>query len=134
MKLIRDSASINGIFGQLFNDDDSLFCQTLERAYLLETGNGPIFAPKIPPGAYLCVRGEHQLEHMTEPFMTFEITGVPNHTGCLFHKGNWETDSIGCVLLGMIRQGTVEILESKIAFDKFMELMTGVDCFPLTVI
>lgn len=133
MKLIRDTCTVNGVLGQLLDESGTLFCQTMEHAYMTETGAGPIYAPKIPTGTYLCIRGQHQLEGMATPFTTFEITGVPGHTGCLFHCGNTEADSSGCVLVGMARQGVLAVLESRAAFGLFMEKMAGIDSFELTV-
>jgi hypothetical protein len=74
---------------------------------------------------------------MVNPFITFEITGVPGHTGILFHMGNYNQDSDGCVLLG---ESTVPdpdptmITSSVLTFNQFMGSQTGVDTFQLTVI
>lgn len=117
------------MFGLLSNDDGSQIFYTLEHAYLQPD---KCFISKIPNGVYACVRGMHQLERMIRPFETFEITGIMGHTDILFHSGNRNGDSAGCVLLGMSRND-VEVLNSREAFSKFMELMTGINLFNLTV-
>lgn len=55
--------------------------------------------PVIPPGVYTAVRGLHALSNL-QPFETFEIMGVAGHSGLLFHRGNINADSHGCVLVG----------------------------------
>ena len=73
----------------------------------------------------------HKLEVGAE-FETFEITGVPGHSGILFHTGNTNNDSSGCVLLGTdtTRLG---ISDSRLAFSKFMAMMVGIDKVELHV-
>lgn len=124
----------DGIFGALASTDGSFSCVTLEHAYLTSSGS---FGPKIPPGNYVCQRGVHQLAGMTHTFVTFEITGVAGHTNLLFHFGNFNRDSEGCILLGEAvadySQGEM-ITNSDATFQKFMEAQSGVDSFTLTVV
>ena len=129
VELVRTAFLPEGIFGLLSPDGASLLLYTLEHSYSDGTG----FVPKIPPGTYTCVRGIHQLAGMAQPFETFEIQGVAGHTNLLFHVGNYNQDSEGCVLLGLSRQDNTTILHSKEAFDAFMKLQDGVDQFTLTV-
>lgn len=128
MKLIRTHFNADGIVGTLSNDEGDQVAVTLEHSY-----NG---RPKLPAGQYLCVRGMHQLHSTPEPFETFEITGVPEHMGILFHWGNWNDDSNGCVLLGRAvcgsEKGTM-ITSSRATFARFMLDLDGVDTFTLTV-
>lgn len=129
LTLTRNRFGANGIFGELNNASKNLNLVTLEHSFDLK--------PKLSPGTYTCVRGKHQLLDGKPPFVTFEITGVPDFQGnkvtkILFHTGNWNVDSEGCVILGcLLGQGCV--LESKIAFDRFMDLQTGCDSFTLVV-
>lgn len=128
-----------GIFGVLSSDDlplvvdvpSAFICQTLEHAYSVETPVG--YAPKVPLGVYTCVRGTHQLEKMDHAFETFEVTNVPGHTNILFHSGNVNADSAGCILLGLKNDNDKEILESRAAFKLFMARLEGVDSFELTI-
>lgn len=115
-----------GIFGII--DTETRF-YTLEHAFPVPD-NG--YLPTIPNGTYTCVRGKHRLEHMTEDFETFEITGVQGHSKLLFHWGNWNKDSDGCILLGDSLADDM-ILHSKVAFAHFMALQEGLDSFVLTV-
>lgn len=112
-----------GIFGELSQDDGSFVAYSLEHSYDCK--------PKLPAGAYACVRGEHQLH--SGPIETFEITGVPGHSGILLHPGNSEGDSEGCVLLGTSVSGD-SLLASKAAFEAFLALVSGIDTFELTVV
>jgi hypothetical protein len=121
----------DGIFSDL-KAGESLVAQTLEHAY-----EGAGWVPKIPYGAFKCVRGAHRLHGMTEDFETFEITGVQSHTNLLFHWGNFNKDSEGCILLGRsiarAPDQTQMVTESRESFARFMRLQEGVKEFTLTV-
>jgi hypothetical protein len=116
-----------GIFGVLEEDDGKRLCYTLEHAY--QQPNEP-WMPKLPKGTYVCQFGYHRLSN--GPFATFEITNVPGHSGILFHTGNYNDDSEGCVLLGTGIDNDM-LVESKEAFDKFMSRLSGISTFNLTV-
>lgn len=130
MKLSRMVYMQSGVFGTL-SDNDTFFVKTLEHAY--SDPNSSNYSPKIPPGVYTCVRGQHQLAGMLLPFETFEVTNVPGHTGILFHSGNTNADSSGCILLGLHQNGNFSLLESRAAFQEFMKYLDGVESFELTV-
>lgn len=125
----RQSSNSWGIVSTLTKDSDIVFT-TLEHAY---QNPDKSYSPKIPHGTYTCVRGMHQLAHMAHPFETFEITGIVGHTNILFHVGNFNADSEGCVLLGQ-GLGNQMIIGSKVAFDTFMASLSGVDSFTLEVL
>lgn len=135
MVLRRLNFRQDGILGELVSDDQTFECATLEHAYTNDNGN---WEPKLPIGLYLCRRGKHTLEHHAYPFEAFEIMNVPNHTNILFHVGNFNNDSQGCVLLGekmnQSERGSLMIGYSKSTFDKFMNFHRGVEEFNLTVI
>jgi hypothetical protein len=132
LTLIRNQCSFQGIFGEL-KDQSDLIAVTLEHAYS-EEGS---FRPKIPPGNYICVRGVHRLDGMKNDFLTFEITGVQGHSNLLFHWGNWNSDSAGCVLLGetitKLSSGQM-ITNSRLTFEKFIESYGKLTNFTLTVL
>lgn len=128
MKLTRQSYNSWGIVSQLTADDGTVLAVTLEHAYLNLTN----YVPKIPMGSFQCIRGWHQLAHMTQPFQTFEIQ-VPGHTNILFHVGNFNADSEGCVLMGE-KLGNQMISGSKLTFDNFMTSLKGVNTFTLEVV
>ncbi len=131
--LSRAQSRAEGIFGEILDEGDKFIFVTLEHAYPMDTGfSGARFSPKVPVGTYTCRRGKHRLASMKEDFETFEVLEVPGHTGVLFHCGNTNQDSQGCILLGtvMVRD---TILNSRVAFSKFMELQLGVDEFMLLI-
>lgn len=139
LKLTRTNFNENGVYGMLENANPAdlvkLNLFTLEHAYPDANGN---FFSKIPDGTYNCVLGEHQLAHMNQPFATFEITGVYGHSNILFHIGNFNNDSEGCVLLGMAQMHDTSgnpsaITSSKVAFEQFMMAEANVVEFQLTV-
>ena len=122
----------DGIFGML-TANKQVVCATLEHAYMNEDGS---YVPKVPEGNYLCVRGSHRLLGMTEDFTTYEILNVPEHNNILFHSGNWNNDSEGCVLLGqsiLDLQSPWRLVNSKIAFEKFMIIQNGTQIFSLQI-
>lgn len=97
----------------------------------------------IPVGTYQCVK---RVSPRFGP--TFEITGVPGRSAILFHAGNTEEDTLGCVLLGerfggltvpdedAPGQPLVEkwaVKESKAAFRRFRDATVGLQQFELTV-
>jgi hypothetical protein len=121
----RDTECSTGIFGTLASDDGELNLYTLEHAFLQPDGS---YAPIIPPGTYTAVR------RLSPKFGydVFMIIGVIGHTFLEIHCGNWNSNSEGCVLLGMARQGNADILDSEIAFNKFMTKNEGLDSIQIT--
>ena len=74
----------------------------------------------IPVGSYFCRRF-----HGKRWQDTFEIV-VPGHTALLFHAGNTEQDTEGCILLGEEvgeLKGRRAVLASGKAFAEFMRKM-----------
>lgn len=133
--LTRTEFREDGIFGKITSYDGSFKCVTIEHAYAI---NGHGFSPKIPKGTYVCARGTHQLEHGPK-FIAFEIMNVPGHTGCLFHIGNFNADSDGCVCVGESvvtgsEDGVQVISHSGDTFKRFMEAQEGLNEFTLVVI
>jgi hypothetical protein len=95
----------------------------LERTYPLADSErrGPQLV-KIPQGTYHCERTRYH----RGGYDTFEIAGVPGHSRLLFHAGNVEADSEGCVLLGQrfgFSRGSPGVLQSRMAFAEFMSVM-----------
>lgn len=129
--LTRDplTSGFKGIFGRMTSQDGQWSAFTLEHAYKQTSG---IFSPKIPAGTYLCKRGMHKLNGMTDSFSTFELQNVPNCSGILIHRGNFNNDSEGCILIGK-NLGLIRIMNSAVAFQEFMVLQEGVEEFNLTI-
>lgn len=130
--LSRQFKRADGIFSAL-NSDQRMIAWCLDHAYPVGIGNDP--EPKLYDGVFTCVRGPHRLHGMTEDFETFEITGVKGHTDILFHWGNWNKNSDGCVLTGraLIKGDPWMVTDSRDTFAEFMKLQEGVDSFQLTV-
>lgn len=131
LTLTRTRFSVDGIYGELTGGDDEINLVTLEHGYARPMGY-PRFLPKLPEGIYTCKRGMHQLEGMKAPFETFEIENVPGHTDILFHVGNFNKDSAGCVLVGLVA-GDAKIVCSREAFQRLLKAQVGLDTFQLTV-
>ena len=126
LKIIRTEKSIHGVFGVALMDSDS-FCVTLEP----EDHDNQQLISCIPPGAYICERTSRTVNKDT-----FEITGVPGREDILFHAGNTEDDTLGCVILaqyfGKLR-GQRAVLNSGKTFKSFMKKLEGVDRFLLVI-
>lgn len=132
--LTRKDCRPDGVFSELTNEDGDVVAHTLEHAY--DDGQGG-YTAKITPGEYTCVRGEHRLAGMVKDFTTFEITGVAGHSALLFHWGNYNHDSEGCVLVGQAvvpSCGIQMITNSRATFASLMDLESGLDSFQLTVL
>lgn len=131
--LHRKEKRSDGIFSDMFDSYGTLIADTLEHAY--DDGSG-LFLPKLYDGLFICKRSLHQLHGMDHQFETFQIMDVIGHSNMLFHWGNWEKDSDGCVITGDREvdspQGRM-VTASRITFDKFMKLQEGVDQFNLKV-
>lgn len=135
--LTHISKDHDGVFGILTDEVGQEIAMCLEHAYDAGLGNGS-YTAKLNPGVYKCVRGTHKL-HDGIPFETFEIEGVTGHDNILFHVGNYNTDSEGCVLLGRRIVANPDkptenmITSSRNTFLKFMDLQRNVNEFTLTV-
>lgn len=133
--LNRKQYRSDGIFGELIDEKGSLVAVTLEHAY----ADGEKFVPKVASGQYDCVR--HPPNRL--PYETFMLENVPEFqghpvTGILIHVGNYNDDSIGCILLGTqigFKNNGGQMITSKSldAFHKFMALQDGVATFQLIV-
>jgi len=113
--LVRVVVLPQGAFGVLLHHDVP-FCTTLERTYALPSGPGQLV--KIPAGLWRCVR----TRYLRGEYDTYEIE-VPGHARLLFHKGNVELHSEGCVLVGesyATFAGQPGIAASEAGFVEFM--------------
>ena len=82
-------------------------------------------------GPYMCVASTY----FKGGYPTFEIV-VPKHSRILFHKGNTELDSIGCVVVGESfghLNDTTAVLDSKGGFAELMSLAAGLKYFNMEV-
>lgn len=122
-----------GVFGVLLDSldwvkGDTPFALTLERNWESNKKN----VSCIPAGDYLCKRW-HSAKHPN----TFEIMNVPNRSAILFHTGNLEGDSAGCVLVGEefgYIGDQIAVLSSKRGFNEFIQRTEGINEFWLSVV
>lgn len=124
--LTRGHSNMWGTPGILACGDD-LWCATLERKW---EDNKPEISC-IPPGKYTCRRG-----NFPKHGVTFEVTGVANRTSILFHKGNFQGDSLGCILVATgfaPINGQLAVSASGEGFNRFLEYLKADNEFELTV-
>lgn len=126
----RLSDTGHATFGQLIDDENRKIAVTLERPWL---GNQRSVSC-VPPGVYFA----HRRFSPKHGYEVFELADVPYRDNIELHIGNLaHRDSLGCILLGN-RFGLVDgengILESRAAFQRFMDIMRGQDTFRLSII
>lgn len=124
--LKRLSSTRHGTFGVLM-DGVIPFAVTLERQWLNNRHNKSC----IPNGLYTCKR-------VQSPRFgdTFEVTGVEGRTHILFHKGNLDEHSRGCVIIAEefgILNGEPAVLSSGRGYGEFMDKMKHEDSFNLNI-
>ena len=118
-----------GTFGVLFHNGIP-FALTLENTWL----NNVRDVSCIPIGKYVCRRF-----NSTKFGNTFQILGVPkrgNGEAIIFHKGNLDDDTRGCILIGEqfeLLNGEPAILRSGKGFAEFMEKNKYVNEFNLII-
>ncbi len=133
LALSRVSKNPDGVFSILTLPDGTKY-HCLEHAY---SDGGQAWLPKIPNGSFTCVRGERKLTSMIHTFSTFEVTGVAGHSNLLFHQGNYDRDSEGCILVGLSFDSDLHpmmVTASRVAFADFMSRLKDVDQFTLNVV
>ena len=116
----------HGTFG-VMRIQKQVFCVTLEPADLLNKAN----VSSIPAQQYWCHR-------MVSPRFgeTFEVQNVPGRTHILFHSGNTDDNTEGCILIaqhfGKIGKNRA-ILNSGETWTRFMNKMADFPGFHLTI-
>jgi hypothetical protein len=123
----RIATGADGTFGCIIYKNKP-FALTLEREWL---GNSTGISC-IPAGNYKCKR-------VDSPKFgnTFEVTNVPGRTHILFHKGNLDSDSHGCILVGEQFgdiKGSAGILSSKQGYNELMSIMKDDIGFRLIIV
>ncbi len=103
---------------------------TLERPWL----NNQRDISCIPKGTYRC-EWTFSLGHLG---WTYEVLNVPNRSGIRIHKGNYFSDTEGCILLGgtftdLNKDGEPDILNTNTIVPSFEKLM-GKKPFILNII
>ena len=108
--------------------DKEVFCFTLEPTDRLNAPN----ISCIPANQYVC-----------KPFAsrkfgnTYQVQSVPGRSAILFHPGNTDNDTQGCILvgdrIGKLRSDMRGVLNSGDTFKEFMKIMEGEPLFSLTI-
>lgn len=128
VRIVRlETNPVHGTFGTLLLDSEA-FCVTLE-PYSRDNAQD---ISCIPTGQYLCKRVDSP-----KYGNTFEITNVEGRSHVLFHPGNRDVNTEGCILLGQYYgklSGDRAVLNSGNTFDKFIKELSDVNEFKLTVI
>lgn len=124
LRLERRLYRADGIFSELKDESLDTIAYTLEHSY-----NN---LPKLPNGIYTCTR------YMSPKhgYVVFLVNDVPGHDHIEFHIGNYNRDSIGCILVGRsiaFVDGKKMLTRSKDAFTDFMRMQDGLDTFQLVV-
>ncbi len=127
VELIRlENVAGQGTFGVL-KINKEVFCCTLEPENRLNERDESC----IPALQYLCKR--HHSPRFGE---TFQVLDVPGRSSILFHAGNSDENTHGCILLGQYfgkLKSDRAVLNSGATFKAFMLTMAGMDSFHLTI-
>ena len=121
-RIVRLEKSLDGALGVLLLDS-KIFCNTLQP-------DPEDSKYHIPAGEYLCKRF-----HGIKWTNTFEII-VPEHTAVLFHAGNTEADTKGCIILGSSvgkLKGQRAVQNSGATFEAFMNRCFNLMQFKLLI-
>jgi hypothetical protein len=127
VKLVRVARNDCATYGVLVQGNIP-FAVTLERPWL-DNRKGESC---IPAGDYYCKR-------VNSPTFgdTFEVSGVPGRSAILFHKGNLEDDTNGCILVGESFNpvlGRPGITSSKEGFGEFLTITRMTNHFMLQIV
>ena len=84
--------------------------------------------------------GKYEVHRIYSPKFgkCFHVQDVPGRSEILIHKGNYNKDTHGCILIGMGRadingDGVIDVIESSLAMDKLQNVITE-DVFTLIII
>jgi|TARA_R110002110_G_scaffold186319_2_gene393359 hypothetical protein len=108
--LIRDTFTEESTVGELFINGERI-CDTLENPYLDNQRN----ISCIPEGEYP-VRLRLARESATRDYLHLLIQDVPNRDFILVHRGNFPSQTQGCLLVGLGTQQNV-VNNSRLAMD-----------------
>ena len=93
--LIRDTFTDESTIGELFLNGERM-CDTLELPYR----DNQRSISCIPNGEYK-VRLRYPRESATRDYLHLLVQDVKDRSYILFHRGNYASDSRGCILVGM---------------------------------
>jgi len=108
--IIRDTFTDKSTIGTLYINGEK-FCDTLENPYLNNQRN----ISCIPEGSYK-VRLRLPRESATRDYLHLLVQDVPNRDWILFHRGNYPSQTQGCILVGNGRKQDI-VENSRLAMD-----------------
>ena len=118
--LIRDTFTDKSVIGKLYCNSEFI-AHTLELAWR----DNEKSVSCIPSGEYKC-RVRLARESGSRDYVHLLVQDVPDRSYILFHRGNYPSDSRGCILTGTHRaQSPDKILESKVAHAYLMDYILG---------
>ena len=116
-KLKRTTYTENSTIGEL-TLDGKLICYTLEDKVRAKSAVKVYGKTAIPAGRYQVITDFSNAFKAIMP----HVLNVPGFEGIRIHVGNRESDSLGCVLVGL-KKGVDSIFESKQAYGAFLGLL-----------
>jgi len=128
LHLIRQNYTKDSTIGSLYIDNE-FFCYVLEDCdrglnqdmSLLEIKARKIFGvTAIPAGTYKVITSMSARMKRLLP----EVLGVNGYTGIRIHRGNYASDSFGCLIVGM-RKAYNSVFDSTIAETALMRKLKG---------
>ena len=118
--LIRDTFTDKSVIGKLYCNAEFI-AHTLE----LTWRDNEKRVSCIPEGEYAC-RVRLARESGSRDYVHLLVQDVPSRSYILFHRGNYPSDSRGCILTGTHRaQSSDKILQSKVAHAYLMDYILG---------
>ena len=112
--LIRDTFTEESTIGELFLNGERM-CDTLENPYI----NNERRISCIPAGQYK-VRLRTARESASRDYLHLLVQDVPNRKWILLHRGNYASDTNGCVLVGLGTKHN-KVNNSRLAMDLLMK-------------
>lgn len=114
--LIRDTFTDKSVLGKLYCNSEFI-AHTLELPWL----DNKKSVSCVPEGEYSC-RVRLARESGSRDYVHLLVESVKDRSYILFHRGNYPSDSRGCILTGTHRaQVPDKILESKLAHSYLMD-------------
>ena len=118
--LIRDTFTDKSVVGKLYCNGEFI-AHTLELAWR----DNEKSVSCVPQGEYAC-RVRLARESSSRDYVHLLVKDVPNRSYILFHRGNYPSDTRGCILTGTHRATVPDkILQSTIAHAYLMDYLLG---------
>lgn len=135
LRIQRVASTKHGTFGVILRDGVP-FALTLERPW----ANNQRSKSCIRAGKYAVLRckasPDYGFSDSPKFGNTFQVMNVPGRSHILFHKGNLDDDTHGCILLGEqygVLRGQPAILASGPGFKEFLGIMATKNEFDLVI-